>query len=67
MRDMGEQGASIDVDAVSAGGLDDRESLGVDRIAQVGGLVQAVGEIGFIETLEEAGGHGIQVAAASPP
>src|ERR1700686_3196935 len=62
-RDVGEEGASVDVDGVAAGRLDDGNSGIGDVVPEIGGGGEAVFEIVGLEGFLHAHGYGFEIAA----
>ncbi len=63
MRDMRQHASGINIDGMTAGRLDGGDAGLVDALRQVGGLAEAIGQIGFIQTFVQTDRHRIQVAA----
>ena len=61
--DVRQEGASINIDGVAAGRLDDGNSAGSDVIAEICGGGDAVAEVVLLKRLLDADGDGFEVAA----
>ena len=62
-RDVGQEGAGIDVDGVASGRLDDGDSRVGDVVAKIGGGSDAIFEIVVVQGFLQADGDGFEVAS----
>ena len=60
---MGKHGPGVDVDRMASWRLDQRDVRRAETVGQVRRLGQPVCQVGFVETLPQPDGHGLQVAA----
>ncbi len=65
-RDVGEQGAGVDVHRVAAGGLHDRHAGALQPVAEVGGGPDAVAQVVVVDDLAQPLRDGLEVTAGEP-
>ena len=63
LRNLGEEGARVEIDGVAARRLHDGDAFGGDVVAEIGGGGDAVAEVVLVEGLLEADGDGFEVAS----
>ena len=63
LRDVRQDASCVDVNGVTARGLDGGNARVVDAFGEVGGLSQAIGEIGLIQPFVQTDRHRVEVAA----